>query len=111
MVHALAEVQGQVGATGSVLLPDGKTKITTAYGYPDGSSTGILGALQDAPAGPSPTTATNNFPFIFQSGAPSTFAYAPAGGSAVSTSGCVVDYTASSGTGVAPVVTPLTGSC
>ncbi len=111
MVHALAEVQGQVGATGSVLLPDGKTKITTAYGYPDGSSTGILGALQDAPAGPSPTTATSNFPFIFQSGAPSTFAYAPAGGSAVSTSGCVVDYTASSGTGVAPVVTPLTGSC
>ena len=111
MVHALAEVQGQVGATGSVLLPDGKTKITTAYGYPDGSSTGILGALQDAPAGPSPTTATNNFPFIFQSGAPSTFAYAPAGGSAVSTSGCVVDYTASSGTGIAPTVTAVTGSC
>ncbi len=110
MVHALAEVQGQVAKTGTVTLPGGTT-ISTAYGYPDGTSTGILAALQDAPAGPSPTTATTNFPFIFQSGSPATFAYAPAGGSAVSTSGCVVDYTASSGTGIAPVVTALTGSC
>ncbi len=111
MVHALAEVQGQVGSTGSVTLSGGTTTVSTAYGYPDGTSKGILAALQDAPAGPSPTTATNTFPFIFQSGNPSTFSYAPAGGSAVSTSGCVVQYTASTGAGVAPTVTGLTGSC
>ncbi len=110
MIHALAEVNGQTGATGTVTLPDG-TAVSLVYGYPAGKSGGILAALQDAPAGPSPTTATNNFPFIFTSGAPATFAYAPAGGSAVSTTGCVVNYTAPAATGATPTVASLTGSC
>ena len=110
MVHALAEVNGQTGATGTVTLPDG-TAVSLAYGYPVGKSAGILAALQDAPPGPSPTTATNNFPFIFTSGTPATFAYAPANGTAVSSTGCVVNYTAPAAAGKEPTVTSLTGSC
>lgn len=106
MVHALAEVQGQTGATGKVTIPGSTTALTTAYGYPDGTTTGILAALQDGT-----TSATSEFPFTFAAGSPATFAYTPAGGSAVSTSGCVVDYTPSTGVGVAPIITTSTGSC
>ncbi|MHB8253713.1 MAG: type II secretion system protein [Acidiferrobacter sp.] len=110
MVHALAEVQGQAGAAGSVKLPDG-TSVTTVYGYPDGTATGILVSLQDTSA-----TATSSFPFLFTAGTPSTFAYAAAGSTTpfatVSpTTGCEVDYTASTGTGVAPTVSPVVKGC
>lgn len=104
MVHALAEVQGQVGKTGSVALPDGTT-ITTAYGYPDGSATGILVSLQDAT-----TTPTTTFPFTFTaSTTAATFAYTASGGTANTT--CEVSYAQSTGVGVAPAVTTTTSGC
>ncbi|HUW97626.1 MAG TPA: type II secretion system protein [Acidiferrobacter sp.] len=113
MVHALAEVQGQAGATGSVALPDGST-VTTAYAYPDGSATGILLSLQGESA-----TATSSFPFLFTAGtapAASTFAYAAAGSATPfatvsATTGCEVDYVPSSAAGVAPTSTPVTAGC
>ncbi len=106
MVHALAEVQGQTTSSGSVTLPDGNT-ISTAYGYPDGSSSGILASLQDATSSPS-----NTFPFTFTVGSsstPATFAYTAVGGSA--NSKCEVSYTESTGTGVSPVTTATTSGC
>ncbi|MHB1566409.1 MAG: type II secretion system protein [Acidiferrobacter sp.] len=111
MVHALAEVQGQVGATGAVTMPGTTTKLTTIYGYPDGSSTGIYAALQDAPVIPA-TSGSSGFPFVFTKGSPATFAYTPNGSSTpVSSTGCVVSYTPSSGAGVEPLVAVDTGSC
>jgi len=105
MVHALAEVQGQVAATGSVTIPGGT--VTTAYGYPDGTATGILVALQDSSA-----TATNSFPFLFAAGSPATFAYeAPNATKVVSLTGCVVSYTPVAATGGVPTITNATGSC
>ena len=107
MVHALAEVQGQVGATGSVLLPDGKTKITTAYGYPDATATGILASLQDSSTAP-----TQTFPFTFTAGSgttPATFAYTAVGGTANTT--CEASYTAPAATGATPTVSATTSGC
>ncbi len=106
MAHALAEVQGEVGATGSVTLPDG-TKITTAYGYPDATATGIFNSLQDAVATPSQA-----FPFTFTAGSgttAATFAYTAPGGTA--NDSCEVSYTQSSGVGVAPLVSVTTSGC
>ena len=106
MVHALAEVQGQVGSSGTVTLP-GTATVKTAYGYPDGSATGILVSLQDATSTP-----TASFPFTFTAGTSSsaaTFAYTAVGGSA--TTSCEVSYTPSSGIGVAPLVTATTSGC
>ena len=106
MVHALAEVQGQTAATGTVTLP-GAVSVATAYGYPDGTAKGILVSLQDESGTP-----TTTFPFTFTAGtspAPSTFAYTAVGGSANTT--CVANYTASSGVGVAPVVTTTVTGC
>lgn len=104
MVHALAEVQGQVGKTGTVALPGGTTSITTAYGYPDGTATGILLSLQDATSKPS-----TNFPFTFTAGAPATFAYTAVGGTANTT--CEASYTASTGVGVEPLVATTVTGC
>ncbi len=103
MVHALAEVQGQVGKTGSVNLPGG-TAITTAYGYPDGTATGILLSLQDATSKPS-----SNFPFTFTAGPPATFDYTAVGGTANAT--CEASYTPSTGVGVEPLVAVTVTGC
>ena len=106
MVHALAEVQGQTGTTGSVTLPDG-TKITTAYGYPDGTTTGILVSLQDAT-----TTPTQTFPFTFTAGTgttPATFAYTAVCGTANST--CEASYLAPAAVGGTPTVSTTTSGC
>ena len=106
MVHALAEVQGQTTATGSVTLPDG-TKITTAFGYPDGTATGILVSLQDAT-----TTPTQTFPFTFTAGTgttPATFAYTAVGGTANST--CEASYLAPAAVGGTPTVSTTTSGC
>ena len=105
MVHALAEVQGQVAKAGTVTLPGGTTTITTAYGYPDGSSGGIFNALQDASTKP-----TQSFPFTFTgTTASATFAYTAVGGTA--NSSCEVTYTASTGVGVAPTAVATTSGC
>ncbi|WP_366526580.1 prepilin-type N-terminal cleavage/methylation domain-containing protein [Acidiferrobacter sp.] len=107
MVHALAEVQGQTGATGSVTLPDGTTKITTAYGYPDATATGILVSLQDATATP-----TQTFPFTFTAGSgttAATFAYTAVGGTA--NSKCEASYLAPAATGATPTVGTTTSGC
>lgn len=107
MVHALAEVQGQVAATGSVKLPDG-TAITTAYGYPDGSNTGILLSLQDESS-----KATTNFPFTFTASTgttAATFGYTAAG-STTAIPSCEASYAPSTGAGVEPVVGVTTSGC
>ncbi|AWP24854.1 hypothetical protein C4901_01730 [Acidiferrobacter sp. SPIII_3] len=107
MVHALAEVQGQVGATGKVALPGGTTTITTAYGYPDATATGILASLQDSAAKP-----TQTFPFTFTAGSgttPATFAYTAVGGTANST--CEASYQAPAATGATPTVGTTTTGC
>ncbi len=106
MVRAVADVQNATGATGNATLPDG-TKITTIYGYPDATATGILVSLQDAS-----TTPSQSFPFTFTAGTSTTaatFAYTPPGGAA--NSSCEVSYTASSGAGVAPIVSAKTTGC
>ena len=106
MVHALAEVQGQVASTGNVTLPDG-TKITTAYGYPDATATGILASLQDSSTAP-----TQTFPFTFTAGSgttPATFAYTAVGGTANTT--CEASYTAPAATGATPTVSATTSGC
>ncbi len=111
MVHALAEVQGDVTATGTVAMPDGTT-VSTAYGYPDGSDKGILASLQDAITTKYPLPPNPNFPFKFTAGtapAASTFAYEPLGGSALTS--CDISYTPSTGTGVAPLVDSTTSGC
>lgn len=103
MVHALAQVQGDVTSTGSVTMPDG-TKITTAYGYPDGSATGILVSLQDAT-----TTPTTTFPFTFTaSTTAATFAYTASG---TVNASCEVTYAQSTATGVAPTVSSTISGC
>lgn len=107
MVHALAEVQGQVGKTGTVTLPDGTTTITTAYGYPDATKTGILASLQDSSTAP-----TQTFPFTFTAGSgttPATFAYTAVGGTANTT--CEASYTAPAATGATPTVSATTSGC
>ena len=106
MVHALAEVQGQTAATGTVTLPD-KSTITTAYGYPDGTATGILLSLQDAT-----NTPTQTFPFTFTAGTgttPATFAYTAVGGTA--NSKCEASYLAPAATGATPTVSTTTSGC
>lgn len=103
MVHALAQVQGDVTSKGSVTMPDG-TKITTAYGYPDGSATGILVSLQDAT-----TTPTTTFPFTFAaSTTAATFAYTASG---TVNASCEVTYAQSTATGVAPTVSSTISGC
>ena len=107
MVHALAEVQGQTGSTGTVALPGGTATITTAYGYPDGTSTGILASLQDATTAP-----TQTFPFTFTAGTsttPATFAYTAVGGTANST--CEASYQAPAAAGDTPTVGTVTSGC
>ena len=107
MVHALAEVQGQVASTGRVTLPDGTTTITTAYGYPDATATGILASLQDSSTAP-----TQTFPFTFTAGSgttPATFAYTAVGGTA--NTKCEASYTAPAATGATPTVSATTSGC
>ncbi len=108
MVHALAEVNDATGATGSVTLPDG-TKVTTAYGYPDTTNTGILLALQDAT-----TTPSQSFPFTYTKGTTSaSFAYTPVNGTA--NTSCEVVYTLTAPTAPATAATvgvaPTTSGC
>ncbi len=105
MVHALAEVQGATGSTGSVTF--GGTTVTTAYGYPDSTATGILVSLQDASSTPSQT-----FPFTFTAGTTTTaatFAYTAVGGTA--NTGCEVSYTAAAAAGAEPSVSTTTSGC
>ncbi len=108
MVHALAEVNDATGGTGSVTLPDG-TKVTTAYGYPDTSKTGMLLALQDATTSPS-----QSFPFTYvPATSTATFEYTPPNGTP--NTSCEVVYTLTApvapATAATVSVVPTTNGC
>ena len=100
-VHALAETQNQLGSTGSVTLPDGST-ITTTYGYPDGTSTGIPQTLQGFSG--TPTTA---FPFEFVAGSAVAYFYYQSTANAQ----CEVTYAPANNIGQVPQVTVETIGC
>ncbi|AWP23462.1 hypothetical protein C4901_09070 [Acidiferrobacter sp. SPIII_3] len=101
MVHALAAVQNQLGSTGSVTLPDGST-VTTAYGYPDSTSTGIPATLQGYTG--SPTAA---FPFVFSANTPLAYFYYESPANAQ----CEVTYVQADNIGQTPTVTTTTSGC
>ncbi len=104
MVHALAEIHGQTASTGSVTLPDGST-VTTAYGYPDSTSTGILAALQEATS-----QASTAFPFTFSASTPTaTFTYTAPGGTPMQQ--CLATYVEPTASTPAPRVSTTIGGC
>lgn len=89
MVHALAEVNAQTGATGSVTTSGGVV-IDTVYGYPAADS--IAAAMQGSGA------VTTTFPFYVNAPASSTtadFEYASPGATSGNSS-CEVVYTEAS---------------
>jgi MSHA pilin protein MshA len=90
---ALAHAQFLVGgsATGPITMEG--TSVTMANGYPDGTATGIVAAIQD----------TSGFVIT----GTSTFTKS---GATTGTS-CVDTYAASTGAGIAPVITSVTTGC
>ena len=105
LVHALAEIHDQTGATGSVTLPDGTT-ISTVYGYPYAGSSGIAQALQDYASTPN-----TSFPFtlVYAGGTDySSFEYATGG---TPNANCSVTYDEPISAGQAATVGDTTTGC
>lgn len=90
MVHALAVVNNQTGATGSVNI--GAVTVDTVFGFPAANDTGINRALSD-------TTG-----FTFDAGA-----YKKTG--ATDTATCLVTYAAPTASGGLPTITSSNNGC
>jgi MSHA pilin protein MshA len=97
VVHAAALVNNVASTASTTVAMDG-VSINIAYGYPDSTVGGIDAALSLPASGSgwtiTPGSRVATGPVVYQ----------PSGGSST----CQVTYTPSTGTGVAPIVAPLT---
>ncbi|MDY6943105.1 MAG: prepilin-type N-terminal cleavage/methylation domain-containing protein [Pseudomonadota bacterium] len=96
LTHAVALATGQTGATGTVTA-DGGTTIDMVHGYPAGTATGIVAALQDL----------NGYTATANATTPPSVTIAVDGAPGA----CTITYEEPSAANDTPDITPALGGC